>query len=416
MKRIRYILIQLSKKNTYFRLFLRKVLYLKNSFIYNIYKFNKVDNKLILFESFNGKSYADSPRYIYEYMLNDIMFKDYKFVWFFTNPCEKNKYFNDDRTIVVKHKSSKYYKYFAKSKYWIVNSLVLEFISKKKNQVYIQTWHGTPLKKLRCDIEHDGCVLNTTKEIKKRNNIDVKRIDFFLSPSKFCTKVFISAFNLKNLKKDNIIVESGYPRNEKLFKSIDINKIKSNLGINKHKKVIMYAPTFRDNEHKSGLGYTYKLNLDFDKLKEELEDEYIILFRTHYFIANNFNFDKYKGFIYNVSNYDDVNDLYLVSDILITDYSSVFFDYANLGKPILFYMYDLDLYKNRLRDFYIDLNELPGPIYEIQENLIKGIKNIKLNSKKYINKYIEFNKTYNYLDNENASKQFVNKIFKGGLK
>lgn len=415
MKRIKYILIQLSKKNIYFRLFLRKTLFFKNSIIYKLFKLYRVDNKLILFESFNGKSYADSPRNLYEYMVNSKEFDDYKFIWCFNNPDEKKCYFNNDRTIIVKHKSFDYYKYFAKSKYWIVNSLVLEFISKKKKQIYIQTWHGTPLKRLRYDIKCDGSVLNTVKEIKNRNDIDVKRIDYFLSPSQFCTNVFSSAFNLDNLNKKDIIIENGYPRNEKLFKDNNIDLIKDKLNISKDKKIIMYAPTFRDNEHESGLGYTYKLNIDFDILKKEFGKEYIILFRTHYFVANSFNFDKYKDFIYNVSNYDDVNDLYLISDILITDYSSVFFDYANLKKPILFYMYDLDLYKNKLRDFYIDLSTLPGPIIKKENDLIDEIKNIDSYNKKYKNKYIEFNNTYNYLDNANASKELIYKLFKGGL-
>lgn len=108
--------------------------------------------------------------------------------------------------------------------------------------------------------------------------------------------------------------------------------------------MILYAPTFRDNQHTSGIGYTYNLGINFDELAV-LADNYIILFRTHYFITNLFDFNKYKGFVYDVSNYDDINELYLISDILITDYSSVFFDFANLKKPIIFYMYDLDEYK-----------------------------------------------------------------------
>lgn len=412
MKKLRYILIQQSKKHKNFRILLRKILYIKNTLKYNLYKHKKVDEKLILFESFNGRSYSDSPKALYEYMIKSKKFKDYKFVWCFDNPEEKKHYFHNNRTILVKHKSNDYYKYFATSKYWIVNSLVLEFISKKKNQIYIQTWHGTPLKKLRYDIKLEGNVLNSTKEIKGRNDRDVKRIDYFLSPSKFTTEVFTSAFNLKSLNKENIIIEKGYPRNEKLFKENNINSIKENLGLPTNKKIILYAPTFRDNQHTSGVGYTYKLGIDFKKLQSIFKDEYIILFRTHYFISNNFTFNEYKDFIYNVSGYDDVNDLYLISDILITDYSSVFFDYANLKKPMLFYMYDLDIYKNKLRDFYIDLNELPGPIIETEDELINEIKNIKNYKIKYKNKYKKFNQKYNYLDNKDASREVIKEIFK----
>ena len=295
-------------------------------------------------------------------MIDDPRFKDFKFIWCFKDTCRN---LNNKNTVIIKSKSNKYYKYFAKSKYWIVNSLLEEAIKPKKNQVFLQCWHGTPLKKLRYDIEHDG-VLNDTKEIKKRNDIDTRRFTYFISPSKFATKCFTSAFNLKKLNKENIIIEKG-------------------------------------------LGYTYSLGLDIKNLYENLKDEYVILFRTHYFVSNTINFEEYKGFIYDVSKYDDVSRLYIISDLLITDYSSVFFDYANLKRPIIFYMYDLDEYKNKLRDFYINLDELPGPILENEKDLLKEIKNYSFD--KYKSKYEKFNKKFNYLDDGNASDRVIDVVF-----
>ena len=278
----------------------------------------------------------------------------------------------------------------------------------------MQCWHGTPLKKLRCDITVTGSVLNTKEEVIKRNNLDVAKIDYFISPSKYSTEKFTSAFNLKNLNKENIIIEKGYPRNDKLinYTQNDINAIKEKLNIKTNKKIILYAPTFRDDEHKSGLGYTYKLNIDFDKLKKELGKDYIILFRAHYFIANSFDFNKYKDFVYNVSDYDDINDLYLISDLLITDYSSVFFDYAILKRPILFYMYDYKNYKTKLRDFYLDLKELPGPIIEKQEDLVKDIKQIDKVFNKYKEYYQTFNKKFNPYEDGKSSIRVAKEIIK----
>ena len=160
-----------------------------------------------------------------------------------------------------------------------------------------------------------------------------------ISPSAFCTEKFVSAFDLKD---KSIVKEVGYPRNDFLYKYTDkdINRIKRSLGISKDKKVILYAPTWRDDQHKSGVGYTYEVNINFDKLRKELSKDYVILFRAHYFVSSIFDFSKYEGFIYNVSNVDNVNDLYVISDLLITDYSSVFFDYSILKRPVLFYMYD----------------------------------------------------------------------------
>ena len=406
---IKKYLVNLSKKSVCLRKTFRFVLYIKNKITYLYYfLFYKIDDKMIFFESFYGNSYSCSPKAIYEYVLNDERFKDYKFVWAFKNI---NKYTFDERTILVKSNSRKYYKYLSKSKYWVVNLLINTGVKKKKNQVYVQCWHGTPLKKLRYDIEKDN-VLNSISEVRKRNDLDAIKFDYFISPSKFCTEKFTSAFNLKKLNNENIFIEKGYPRNDYLFnyKKSDIKKIKKKLNIPLNKKVILYAPTFRDNQVNEN-GYTYNVELDFNKLKNEFSEEYVILFRAHYFIANKFDFKKYNNFVYDVSKYEDINELYIISDILITDYSSVFFDFANLKKPILFYMYDYNNYKNNLRDFYIDLKELPGPILKKENALIKEIKNIDNYSKKYKEKYEKFNKKYNYLDDGNATKRVVEEIF-----
>ena len=412
-KQIKKIATDISKKNILFRKTFRKLIYFKRKIKYLKYYYKyDVDDKMIFFEAYNGRNYACSPKALYEYMIKNKKFNDYKFVWAFKN-VNQHKILKNKNTIVVKTNSKEYFKYLSLSKYWIVNSLIDVSIKKKKNQIYLQCWHGTPLKKLRYDIEVKGAVLNTISEIRKRNDLDAIKFDFFISPSKFCTEKFISAFNLKKLGKDNIIVEKGYPRNDYLFnyKKEDIDKIKKLLKLPKGKKVILYAPTFRDNQHTSGVGYTYNLGINFDKMQKELSKDYIILFRTHYFVSNSFDFSKYDKFIYDVSKYDDINDLYIISDLLITDYSSVFFDFANLKKPMIFYMYDLDDYKNNLRDFYFDLNILPGPIVKQEDDLIKEIKNIDNYDELYHDKYIKFNEKFNYLDDGKSTERVVEVIF-----
>ena len=415
IKKISTYLVDLAKKNVFIRKILRKTKYLLEIVRYTYYYlFYKVDDKTIFFESFGGASASCSPKAIYNYLIENKDYKDYKFIWAFKNPKKDHLIKKNKNLIIVKSKSKDYYKYLSKSKYWIVNSLLDLSVIKKKNQIYVQCWHGTPLKKLRCDITVTGSVLNTKEEVIKRNNLDVAKIDYFISPSKYSTEKFTSAFNLKNLNKENIIIEKGYPRNDKLinYTQNDINDIKEKLNIKTNKKIILYAPTFRDDEHKSGLGYTYKLNIDFDKLKKELGKDYVILFRAHYFIANSFDFNKYKDFVYNVSDYDDINDLYIISDLLITDYSSVFFDYAILKRPILFYMYDYKNYKTKLRDFYLDLKELPGPIIEKQEDLVKDIKQIDKVFNKYKEYYQTFNKKFNPYEDGKSSIRVVKEIIK----
>ena len=100
----------------------------------------------------------------------------------------------------------------------------------------------------------------------------------------------------------------------------------------------------------------------------------MILFRAHYLVANSFDFSRYEGFVFDVSGYDNINDLYVVSDLLMTDYSSVFFDYANLKRPMVFYMYDLAEYQHEIRDFYLNLEELPGEIVTEEERLAGAVR------------------------------------------
>lgn len=416
-KKIKTILTNYAKKYLIFRKFFRTTIYI---YRYTRFKlrglFTKIDNKMIIFYCFNGKSFTDSPKAIYLYMKNAPEFKEYKFVWSFKEP-EKYKFLEEnENTIVIKHGSKKFEQYLAKAKYWITNNRAYDHLYPKKQQIYVQCWHGTPLKRLGCDIQKTDNALNTLKELKNKWHKEAKKVTYVISPSKFTSEKLCSALDLKKVKKENCIIEQGYPRNDFLYNYTDedVKKIKEKIGIdNINKKIILYAPTFRDNQHQSGVGYTYKTEVDFDKLQKELQDEYVILFRAHYFVANSFDFEKYKGFIYNVSDIDDVNETYIVSDILITDYSSVFFDYANLKRPMLFYMYDFEQYKDEMRGFYIDLNELPGEITKTENELIQAIKNTK--NFEYNEKYKQFNEKFNYLDDGQASKRTVKQIMKDPL-
>ena len=407
---------KLSQKSYFFKSIYNKITNIERKKYYKkMYKKIEVDDKMIIFEAFFAKKYACSPKAIYEYMINNPEFKDYKFVWTFRNPKDERENFKGKRTILLKYNSKKYFRYFAKAKYWVTNTRLPDCIIKKDEQIYIQCWHGTPLKKLGFDIEVKGNnALSSNNAVRKQYNRDAKRYTYMLSPSRFCTEKFTSAFNLEKLGKKDIIVEKGYPRNDELFKfNIEyVEKIKEELGIPSDKKVILYAPTWRDNQHKLGVGYTFDIGFDLNNLREKFGDEYVILARLHYLVASKLKTEEYEGFVFNVSSYNNINDLYIISDILITDYSSVFFDYANLKRPILFYMYDLDEYKNNTRDFYIDLEELPGPIIKSEEEIIESINNIQKIKEEYKVKYEKFNKKFNYLDDAEAAKRVVETCIK----
>ena len=326
----------------------------------------------------------------------------------FKNP-QKYKFLEKyPNTYVEKYRSNAYYRYYAQAGYWITNYLLSCGIKKRAGQKYVQTWHGTPLKKIGCDVLRS----QLPQAERRRTYVEYERegaiIDFIPSPSAFYTDKITSAFRLGAQAK---ILEQGYPRNDALFAVNEQSclKIKQKLGIPRDKKVILYAPTWRDDQHTAGTGYTYELGVDFGQMQEKLGISCVILFRAHYFISNHFDFQKYRGFIYDVSEYDDINDLYIISDLLITDYSSVFFDYANLKRPMFFYMYDYEKYKNKLRDFYFDIEELPGPVIKESCDISQGVLKL-LNDFTYDETYVRFNEKFNPV-NHACSSEMLKGIF-----
>ncbi|WP_078765663.1 CDP-glycerol glycerophosphotransferase family protein [Eubacterium uniforme] len=378
---------------------------------------------IVFFESYQGKKYACNPKAIYEYMLNDERFKDYTFVWGFR---DVSKYQNDTiftskskignhQVYLVKYESLLYFKYLAKAGYIITNSNPRDFCTFKDSQVFVQTWHGTPLKKIGLDVNRTGNAITSLAQMEKIYNNQAKRIDYMIAPSEFTKEKLISAFNLSEVHKEDCVLTCGYPRNDILYTHCNddeyIKKIKEKYNVPRDKKVIMYAPTFRDNKHDVVKGFRANTGFDFNVMKNHFKD-YIVLYRSHYFITEKLNLNEYKGFVIDVSDVDDISDLYLISDILITDYSSVFFDYANLKRPILFYMYDLEEYKDEVRDFYFDIEKLPGPIYRTEEEVYKGLVDIENVSEEYQEKYEAFAKEFCDIDDGNASKRFVDVVFK----
>ena len=371
--------------------------------------FGKIDDKLVYFQTFSGRGYSDSPKAMYEYMLTAPEYKDFRFVWCFKEPEKYEYLLKNGRTELVKFRTKADNKALRKAKYWITNYRMLNHQYPRKGQIYLQCWHGTPLKRLGYDIIESDNAMNSLAEIKEKYRTDAERFAYMLSPSPFATDKFATAWNLRETGQEYKIIEEGYPRNDRLVTATgeDRKAIRERLGV-EGKKVILYAPTWRDNQHTSGQGYTYKTEVDFDRLRRELGDDYVILFRAHYLVANSFNFERFKGFIYDVSSYGDINELYIASDILITDYSSVFFDYSILERPIIFYMYDLAHYANEMRGFYLSLDELPGPIVQTEDDLIREIK--KADRWKADDKYREFVKRFNPYEDGNSSKRVLARV------
>ena len=327
-----------------------------------------IDEKLVFFEANLGKNYTGNPKYLYEYMISHPEYKNYKFVWSYPD-VDSDKI--PGNPTLVKRGSEDYFYYLAKAKYW-VNNILFPVKEKRKDTVYLQTWHGTPLKKLGFDIECEGPEKQAFGNLYKES----LNWDYFLADNDYGEEKLVGAFHFK--KK---VIKKGYPINDiyhrSELKDRAVKTLTEEFPVIKDKKVILYAPTWRDLQGDYVRGYDFSLPFDVEELYEKFSDEYVIMVKLHHLIADSLEIDdKYKDFLLNVSYKEDVMELLCITDILITDYSSVFYDFASAKKPMLFYMYDMDEYINETRGLYVGVDTLPGPIIENNADLVKAIENI----------------------------------------
>lgn len=363
-----------------------------------------VKKNVIFFESNVGRNYTGNPKAIYENMVAEGLDKSYLCVYSLENPETKVP----GNVKKVKRLRLAYFYYMAIAGIWISDSRFPEFIRKRKQTKYIQTWHGTPLKKLALDMESihmDG--ESSLEEYKEKFRKNSHTWDYLISQNRFSTDVFTRCFDFHKE-----MLEYGYPRNDVLFlKNTEdqIIKLKKKYGIPTGKKVILYAPTWRDNEFYGNNRYKFNQALDYVKLKKALSKDYVFLVKCHYLVQDAIDWTPYKGFVYSFDSKIDIADLYLVSDYMITDYSSVMFDFSILKRPMFFFAYDLKEYKDELRGFYFDyFSEIPGPISQTTDELISRILNYKEDEWK--EKYEAFSDKFNTFDQGNAAKQVIELI------
>ena len=419
-KKIKSSLNAYGSDHTTFRAGTRKVMY---GYYWLHNKFDtfylRTDPKMVIFASFEGRSYSDSPRAFFEYMVSSGDFSGNTLIWGFkSNVPEYTKKITRrmrqltpegkeaPHLVVVRYNSVEWRKYQARAKYWIYNFKIADEISPKADQIFVQCWHGTPLKRLGFDLEHFDSATNTEAGIKKRYAKETKKFTYFLTTCPYATEKFTSAWRMADFGKTDCLIEDGYPRDDILVNhtAADDDEIRRRIfgeyfpayeALTGKKTVILYAPTYRPNEYQVGTGHLMTVAVDFDRMREEFGEDVIVLFRPHYFVAQAFDFEKYRGFVYDVSDYDDISDLYLISDLLITDYSSTMFDFAILERPMIFYMYDLEHYRDASNGFYFDPYEvLPGPIVKTQEALFDAVRTA-MSGFTVDEKYRRFNETFN---------------------
>ncbi|TWM35856.1 Teichoic acid poly(glycerol phosphate) polymerase [Bacillus paralicheniformis] len=296
--------------------------------------------------------------------------------------------------------SNHYLKYLATSKYLINDTSFPFYFVKRDEQIYINTWHGTPLKTLGLDIKNRG--MSTHKNIQR----NLLHSDYLISPNQFTYEKLLKSHDIYEIYAGKV-ADIGYPRTD-LTLETNGEEVRKTLNIPLDKKVILYAPTWRGTVGKENDTSQVLLDEVMD-IQKSMGDDYIVLLKSHYFTFEYFKKNKLDHLC--VPNWYDTNKLLAAVDILITDYSSIFFDFLPLKKPVLFYMIDHQEYEAE-RGFYLDINNLPGPVCENLNELIDKLQNVHILKKEFSEQYDKYLEEFCYNDDGQASKRLVEMIFK----
>ncbi len=323
----------------YFK-FVYSIYYYVFNFLLRFLKlFVKEDEKLILFNSFGGRKYDDSPKVIFEAMQKDPRFQGYKMVWAFHAPEGREI----PGAVCIKTDSLKYFITALKARAWITNSSVERGLNfKGKNTFYFNTWHGTPIKKMGTDMGKENSSFHKKGEF---------RVDVMMAQSNFEADIFSRVFGIP---RENFLL-GGLPRNDRLASYTEEERaaVREKLGIPKDKIAILYAPTFREYTKDRARGCVLKPPMDLAKWEDTLSETHCLLFRAHYEVAKSMDFTE-NDFIRDMTAYPCLEDLLIAADILISDYSSIFFDFSIMDKAMLHFTYDYGEYAEK-RGMYFDI-------------------------------------------------------------
>lgn len=300
--------------------------------------------------------------------------------------------------------SGEYYRLLARAKYFVNNVNFPNFVVKRDGTVHVQTQHGTPLKTMGLDLRDYPVAapgMNFPALLERAS-----RWDYNLSSNRYSTEIWHRTYPC-----DFETLEFGYPRNDRYYTATaeEVRDLRQRFGIPEHKTAILYAPTHR--EYRS----EFELQMDLSLVARSLLEDQVLLVRAHYFYDNLPDFEELeaRGLIIDVSEHLHTEDVALASDVLLSDYSSIIFDYANLRRPIIVYADDYETYR-RLRGTYIDfLEEPPGPVAATEQELIDVLRERGYEEAQMYDRLEDFRRRFCDFDDGRAAERVVRKVFRG---
>ncbi|EGQ3789094.1 glycosyltransferase [Staphylococcus pseudintermedius] len=370
-----------------------------------LYHSTSIKPHQILYQVRDGKSITDSPYAIFLGLNAHETFSNYQHIWVVDHPDtlvfyqEKFKVFQNV-SFVIKE-SNEYLKALTESKFLINNATFPAYFTKKPEQVYINTWHGTPLKHMGFDVKNN---LKGSQNTMK----NFLASDYMISPNAHTTNIFKHAFKLDGLYSGEIL-EIGYPRID-LTINTTANEAREYLAEHlnlKKNPIILYCPTWRGKNVNDPENSLLNIFEEIKLLNQKLPHQ--VLVKVHPFVYSKAKeMPELKPYL--VPDFLDTNQLMPAVDLMITDYSSIFFDFLVTDKPIVFYVPDLDKYQNE-RGVYIDLCALPGPVADNIQDVITLVSNESYKDADVQEKYAKFKHNFVNYENGSVTERLIESVF-----
>jgi CDP-glycerol glycerophosphotransferase len=349
----------------------------------------------IVYNSFHGR-FSDNPKAIHERLRDR---PDLEHVWL-ADPAHQAAFPEGVTTVDIDGPDAR--TALESADLLIANTHTEVEWDKGPGTTYLQTWHGTPLKR----IHHD--VLWAPPGRLARLDHDIAKWDLLLSPNEVSTPRLRKAFGF-----DGEVLETGYPRNDLLSsdRATEVrDRLRSELGIAAGATVVLYAPTWRDDEVFTDEASEVPLALETADFAEALGADHVLLFRAHNMVTGRSSPARGDS-VQDVSLYPDVRDLYAVADVLVTDYSSTMFDFAVTGRPIVFFAYDLDRFQSAVRGFYFDfVPDAPGPVVRTQDELFAVLRDLPAVAPEHAARYAAFQAQYCSLEDGHATDRVLQRL------
>lgn len=370
-----------------------------------------IDPNLVVYETRDGQNIVDSPLAMFEYLTQTPEYAHFKHIWVVDGAEDQTEIKQSipaalrDCATFVQRDTDAYVEALLTAKYVINNSTYQYFVSKRPGQIFIDTWHGTPLK-------HMGFDGNFPADDAKNVLRSLLMTDYLFSPNRHTTDIFRRGYKLDGIFPGTI-VEGGYPRIDQTLNTPRedvINElIVQGLNVDPKKQTILYTPTWRGQNVHQATDDIEQIVHETQELVARFGDTYNVLVKVHPYAFDGIRHDA-RVQKQLVSNYADPNVLLAAVDVLVTDYSSIFFDFIVTNKPIIFYAWDKDLYDAQ-RGMYFDQAELPGPTAETMNELCDLIAALPASCAPYRPQYEAMKAKIVPYDDGQVTKRYVDYIF-----